>query len=58
MSRHELIVVKRGELLNMKLCPHGNMKSNACLGVLVRGEDAWFPVRLPSRQVPDFPRPR
>lgn len=31
MSRHDLIVVKRLELLNMKLCPHENMKLNASL---------------------------
>lgn len=34
MSRHDLIVVKRLELLNMKLCPHENMKLNASLGGL------------------------
>jgi len=34
MSRHDLIVAKRLELLNMKLCPHENMKLNASLAAL------------------------
>ena len=34
MSRYDLIVAKRLELLNMKLCPHENMKLNASLAAL------------------------